>query len=109
MRLRNRFNRIQTIIIRAITQFDRKRGFEAVASLAFYSVVSLFPMLLLTIAGARLWFEGQEAKQRLLQILFEFTPTLSQDLICRNIDQVLEQRKGSGLVALRWRDFHFLL
>jgi membrane protein len=100
MRIRTRLKTIRTVVVKAAIRFDDERGFEAAAALAFYSVVSLFPLLLLLIAGASLVIEGQEAKTRVLETLFEFVPTVSQQLISRNIEQVLEQREGFSLLAV---------
>jgi membrane protein len=100
MQIPTRFIRIRNISFNAARCFDHERGFEAAAALAFYSVASLFPLLLLLIAGASLLIEEQDAKKRVLETLFEFTPNLSHQMIKKNIEQVLEHREGFSVAAV---------
>ncbi len=100
MRTGDRLREAISVARRAALRFDDERGFEAASALAFYSVASLFPLLVLLIASASLVIEGQEAKARVLDTLFEFVPTVSQQLISRNVDQLLEQREGFSVMAV---------
>ncbi|MBN1653299.1 MAG: YihY/virulence factor BrkB family protein [Deltaproteobacteria bacterium] len=100
MQIPTRLIRIRNITFNAARRFDHERGFEAAAALAFYSVASLFPLLLLLITGASLLIEEQDAKKRVLETLFEFTPNLSQQMIKKNIEQVLEHREGFSVAAV---------
>jgi len=91
---------ITIVIINAARRFDRERGFEAAAALAFYTIISLFPLFLLLIAGISLLIEGQSEKERMLTTLFEFIPKVSRSLIRNNLEQVLQARKEFSLVAI---------
>lgn len=77
-----------------------ERGPEAAAGIAFYTLFSLFPLLVLLITGSSFLLEREEARQHVLNTLLELVPTASQDLIRRNILQILAARNTMGLVGI---------
>jgi membrane protein len=83
----------------AIQHFDEARAAEATASIAYYTVFSLFPLLLVLIAGGSFVLESEQVQQRVLDFVAEAFP-ISQPLIERNIQSILELRGAVGLVAL---------
>lgn len=90
---------IAKVFFYAARRFDRERGFEAAAALAFYTIVSLFPLFLLLIVGSSLLIEEQAVKERMLTMVFEFVPKVSRHLIKNNLEQVLQARKEFSVVA----------
>lgn len=91
---------VADVVYCSARRFDSERGFEAAAALAFYSVVSLFPLLLLLIAGMSLIIEGQGLRDRMLATLFDVVPHISRNLIESNLEQVLQAREGFSIVAI---------
>ena len=82
----------------AIKRFGDTRANEAAASIAFYTVFSLFPLLLSLIIGGSFILESEQVQQWVLEVVDKFFP-VAQQLIERNIRGVLELRGTVGLVA----------
>jgi membrane protein len=87
------------VIRDAFQRFSQARGAEAAASLAYYTMFSLFPLLLALIAGGSFFLEGEQVKQEVIQSVSEVIP-ISQDLIESNVQQVLKQRGTVGIVGV---------
>jgi membrane protein len=83
----------------AIRHFGAARAGEASASITFYAIFSLFPLLLALIAGGSFVLQIEQVQQRVLEAVDEFFP-VAQRLIERNIQGVLEMRGAVGVVAL---------
>jgi membrane protein len=88
------------IIRRAFQRFGKNRGPEAAASIAFFALFSLFPLVLFLIAGASFVFlDRPSVQQRLFTYLSQAVP-ISTSVIVKNIQQVLDKRNAFGLVAV---------
>jgi membrane protein len=87
------------ILTDAIHHFEGARAAEATASIAYYTVFSLFPLLLVLIAAGSFVLEREQVQQRVLDFVDEVFP-ISHPLIERNIQSVLALRGTVGLVAL---------
>ena len=72
---------------------------EAAASITFYAIFSLFPLLLALIAAGSFVLESEQVQQQVLDFVNEFFP-VAQQLIERNIQGVLKLRGTVGLAAL---------
>jgi membrane protein len=83
----------------AIRHFGEARAGEASASITFYAIFSLFPLLLALIAGGSFVLQIEQVQQRVLGVVNEFFP-VAQRLIERNIQGVLEMRGTVSVVAL---------
>jgi YihY family inner membrane protein len=83
----------------AIQSYNENRAGEAAASIAYYALFSLFPLLLFLIAGLSFILERETAKQQLLQYIRLILP-VSQSFITTNIEWILRNRPTFGLVAL---------
>ncbi len=86
------------ILSDAVIRFGNARAGEAAASIAFFAIFSLFPLLLALIIGGSFILESEQAQQRVLDMVVEFFP-VAQQLIKRNIQGVLELRGTVGFVA----------
>lgn len=86
------------ILSDAARRFGDTRAGEASASIAFYAIFSLFPLLLALIIGGSFILESEQVQQWILDIVAEFFP-VAQQLIERNIRGVLKLRGTVGLVA----------
>lgn len=96
----NRWSRGYLDVIRvAIKNFGLARGSEAAASLAYYALFSLFPLLLVLISVLGFVLKSGEAYEVTLDFITQILPN-SRDLIERNFDEILNRRGTMGLIGL---------
>ncbi|RPI30884.1 MAG: YihY/virulence factor BrkB family protein [Chloroflexota bacterium] len=86
------------IIRDALHTFIEARGAEAAASLAFYALFSLFPLLLSLVAIGGFFLESAVIQEYVLGFIRLAIP-VSTDLILGNITQVLLQRERFGILG----------
>lgn len=94
--------------------FGNVRGAEASATLSYYALFSIFPLILLVIAAGGHILERRMGQEQLIETVVTIFP-VAQDMIRRNVTQVLSSR-GSisvlGLLTLAWSAtayFHTLI
>lgn len=87
------------IIRHTFNNFSMMRGPEAAASLSYYSLFSIFPILLAAVSIASTFLEREVVKQKLFQVIREFVP-VSVNFINNLINGVLEQRGAFTVVAI---------
>ncbi|MEW6180511.1 MAG: YihY/virulence factor BrkB family protein [Chloroflexota bacterium] len=96
----NRFSRGTLEIIRlTVKNFTLMRGSEAAASLAYYALFSLFPLLLILISVAGFILGRDDAYQTVLILVFQALPN-AEPLIERNLQVILNQRGTIGAIGL---------
>lgn len=83
----------------AYRSFNITMSGETTASLAYYSLFSIFPLALLLIAVASNWLTAQTAQQRVIEYISEIIP-ISQDLIFNVIKEVVHRRGAFTLISL---------
>lgn len=92
------------IVRNAVLSFIDARATEAAASMAYYTLFSIFPLLLFMVAVGSHFLESARAYQLVVDFMTEVLP-VSHQLIERNIQEVLEMRgtiQIVGLVGLLW-------
>jgi membrane protein len=87
------------ILGHSIQSFNDARASQAAASTAYYAIFSLFPLLLAIVAGGSFVLESDQVYQAVIESVTQALPT-SEELIKRNIDQVLKLRGPVGLIGL---------
>jgi len=87
------------IVKRAIESFGDARGSEAAAGMAYYTLSSLFPLLLALVAAGSYVLDRQRVFQQVVDLVSNAFP-ISQGLIEENLRQVLELRGAVGLISL---------
>jgi membrane protein len=87
------------ILRKAWKSFGDARGSAAAASIAYYALFSLFPLLLALVAAGSIFLEGEQIYQETIELVSGAIP-VSRELIERNVQQVLESRGPVGLVSL---------
>jgi membrane protein len=87
------------IIHAAVQHFGEVRAVEAAASIAFFAIFSLFPLLLALIVAGSFVLEIEQVQRWVLDVTAEFLP-VAERLIERNIRGILERRGAVGVVAL---------
>jgi len=79
--------------------FGQERAAEAAASMAFFGLFSLFPMLLVLVAVGSMLLESSQAQEQVLDILMQAFP-FSVEIVEENIQKVLKMRGSVGLFAI---------
>jgi membrane protein len=87
------------IIRSAIQGFGEARGSEAAASVAYYTLFSLFPLLIALVAGGSYLLDRQQVFNQVVDLITNAFP-ISQNLIEENLRQVLKLRGTVGLIGL---------
>ena len=87
------------IVKETVKSFGDARGSEAAASIAYYTLFSLFPLLLALVAAGSYFLDRQQVFQQVVDLVTTVFPT-SQSLIEENLRQVLKLRGAVGLIGL---------
>ena len=96
--LSDHFDRLIRIIKGSFLTFVLTKGTESAAALAFYTLFSLFP-LLLTVVVVGSFFVDQIVVQRTLIDLLPTMIPVSQDFIVTNVEQVFTNRGAVTILA----------
>lgn len=91
-------NRI-AIIRRSFQTFEKARASQASAGLAYYALFSMFPLLLVLIAGGSYFLNDQQAYNKVIQLVQASVPG-SPQWIDENLRQVLNIRGTVGVIGL---------
>jgi membrane protein len=92
------FKRLGRIVVHTIKRFGEERAAEAAASMAFFAIFSLFPLVLVLIVAGSIFLESPKAQDQVLEMILQVFPFAS-DLIRVNIKQVLAVRGQVGIIA----------
>lgn len=100
-----RWKRVASIFEVAARGLVHDRCPSAAASLAFYGLISGFPLLLLAVTVTRLWLEPEQAASRVEEILRRYVPVTASRLIEGSLQGAVEAggaTAGLYLVVLLW-------
>lgn len=92
------------ILVYTFRSFGQARAGDAAASIAYYALFSLFPLLIFLIAVGSSVFQSTEIQRQILSFVRETLPA-SESLVAGNIQQVLRLRGAvgvAGTVGLLW-------
>jgi membrane protein len=92
----NRLN----ILKDAAETFNVTRAAQASASLAYYVILSLFPLLLVLISAGSFFLDSEQVYLKVSQLVQQNIPATSYDWIVENLRQILEQRGTIGIIGL---------
>ena len=87
------------ILKATFSSFTGTNAPQAAASLAYYAIFSLFPLLLVIIAGGSYFLNNQQVYQTVLQFMENAIPA-SPQMIEENLKQVLVSRGTIGSISL---------
>jgi membrane protein len=87
------------IIKHAMKRFTVTNAPQAAAALAYYAFFSLFPLLLVAIAGGSYFISTQQIYQNVTQLVHSVIP-VSTELIDENLQEVLSERGTVGILSL---------
>ena len=92
------------VLVTAFHRLGHERAFEAAASMSFFAVFAMFPLLLLLVAVIGGALSTPEAQERFLDAVLRLLP-VSRELVRQNVLAVLRSRGGVGgigAIALLW-------
>jgi len=95
---------IAQILVTAFHRLGHERGFEAAASMGFFAVFAMFPLLLLLVAVVGGTLSTPEAQEHFLDAVLRLLP-VSRELVRQNVLAVVRSRGavgGIGVVGLMW-------
>lgn len=98
-RLKLAWKNIIQILRRSWGTFQNTNAPQAAASIAYYAIFSLFPLILVLIVGGSFFLQRAVVQQQLVIWITQAIPG-SADLINENIRQVLTLRGTFGLIGL---------
>ena len=101
-RLRRFF--VVALLLRTLQEMSDDDGTHMAASVAYYALFSLFPLLLGLIAIMSIFLEPEDLQNRLIDFTADYLPG-SKELIETNVDAVLRLRGAVGafaVVGLLW-------
>jgi len=91
----NRFS----ILENAIKTFTEKQAAQASASLAYYSIFSIFPLLLVFIAVGSYFIDAKQVFNVVTQFIQQALP-ISRQIINENLQNILETRGTAGIISI---------
>ena len=86
------------ILVRTVQSFVEENAAEAATSIAYYTLFSLFPLLVFLITIASFLLERNEVIEKVLEIVATVLPPAEQ-LVAQNIEKILAQRGTMSIVA----------
>lgn len=92
-----RLKRSRFAVVRAFKNLLAQRGPEEAAGIAFFTLFSLFPVVLILVTLGSFLIEGAELRDKILSVLLETIPAASRTMIEKNLTQILESRGSVGL------------
>lgn len=90
---------IPGIIRYAVERFSQMRGVEGSASIAFFAIFGLPPLLIVIVTVASYYLEITEIQEVLIQIIEDNIP-IPTEIVLSFIDDILKQRSSFGLIGL---------
>jgi membrane protein len=87
------------ILVDMVVGFSNARGAEAAASITYYVLFSIFPLLLSIIAIGSNFLEDYEVMEQVVHVIQAVIPVAS-DLIIQNVEEVLAARGTFGVIGV---------
>jgi len=91
----NRFS----ILENAVKTFTEKQAAQASAGLAYYSIFSIFPLLLVFIAAGSYFIDTNQVFNVVTQFIQQALP-ISRQIINENLQEILQARGTAGIISI---------
>ncbi len=91
----DRFSILET----AIRTFTEKQAAQASAGLAYYTFFSIFPLILVFVAGGSYFLDSHQVFNTVTQFIQQALP-ISRQVINENLEEILEERGTAGIISL---------
>ncbi len=86
------------VFARAIQRFDRNRGPEAAATISYYTIFSIFPLLIFTITALSFFIDPKVVIEKLTDLTKDLP--ISPETIISQLEQVLQARTTFNIIGL---------
>lgn len=83
----------------AVERFSQMRGVEGSASIAFFTIFGLPPLLIVIVTVASYYLEIPDIQEQIIQVIEEILP-IPPELIIEFLEGVLNQRGSVGIIGL---------
>ena len=87
------------ILKNAGQRFGKKNASQAAAGMAYYTLFSLFPFLIIMVTIASFFVKGAQAVAQITDVMETVIP-VSQNLVQTNLERILEIRNSIGALGL---------
>jgi membrane protein len=87
------------ILVEAVMGFTKSRGPEAAASITYFLLFSIFPLLLSIVAIGSYFLEVGQIRLEVVRLVLAVVP-VEPEFIVQNIDEVLEARGTFGFIGV---------
>lgn len=98
-RVNHRSGGVVDIILTAGKSFDEQHGAEAAASISYYSLFSMFPLLLFLVSILGFFINKIGAPIEIAELITQAIP-ISRDLVYNNLIQILNARNLGGIIGI---------
>jgi membrane protein len=88
-----------SILNQALKSFTEKQAAQASAGLAYYTLFSIFPLLLVFVAGGSFFLDRSQVFNTVTQFVQQALP-IPKQIINENLQEVLEERGTAGILSL---------
>src|SRR5512138_2207728 len=87
------------ILKHAIGTFTERQAAQASAGLAYYALFSIFPLLLVFVAGGSYFLDSNQVFKTVTQFIQQALP-ISKQAINENLREILEARGTAGVISI---------
>jgi membrane protein len=87
------------IPVRTMQRFNNNRGPEAAASISYYAIFSIFPLLIMVVVALSYYLEQEMVQKLLIDYIIQILP-VHPDVIIGQIESVLSARTTVSFLAL---------
>lgn len=98
-KIRDFIPEIPGILRKAVVSFQKKEASRNAAGMAYYTLFSLIPLLIVMVTIVSYFVDAQQAAERVSQLVMSVIP-VSQGLVERNINRAFEIRNSVGAIGL---------
>jgi membrane protein len=88
-----------SILNHALKTFSEKHAAQASAGLAYYTLFSIFPLLLVFVAGGSYFLDSKQVSNTVTQFIQQALP-IPKQIINENLQEILEERGTAGIISL---------
>ncbi len=90
---------IYDIFRESAKSFSQEGGARGAAGMAYYTLFSLFPLLIVMVTAGSYFIDDSQTSSRVAQLVISVIP-VGQDLVERNIERILVLRNSIGILGL---------
>lgn len=98
-KIKDRFLYLIGIIRNALISFQREGGARGAAGMAYYTLFSFFPLLIVLVTIGTFFVDGTEASNKITQLVISVFP-VSQKLVEVSLARILILRNSVGILGL---------